>query len=434
MKGGLKVSFLASLVVLMAAVTASASGFGIYEWSARGNAMGGAVAANPKDASAIAYNPAGMTELEGNNMMLGASAINPYADMDFEGYEGSTAKSNVWIPPHLYMTNQLTDKWWVGIGSFSRFGLGTEWEETWAGRYNVTEASIQTLSVNPNLAYKLNDKWSFAVGGELMWMEFLQRKVVDHDSAANAFNGGKNNPNTYNTDTDAKLLGDSVGLGLTLSMFHKPLDWLSVGLTYRSQIKHKIQGDAYFARIGSQPGAVSQYSQNTTASGIIILPDSVTVAVAVKPMDKLTLEADLIWTRWSTYQELRIDYGIPLVPAAPTISDHSTSNKNWRDTWRYALGAEYALTDMVDLRAGYIYDQSPISDDGADYMLPTSDRQLYSTGLGFHWDNWVVDVSYIYLTSQEREYVDSHTSDGVLAGTSKGMVTHIGGLSLGYTF
>ncbi len=434
MNGGYKVLFMASLLVLLSVATASAAGFGIYEWSARGNAMGGAVMATPKDAATIATNPAGMTDVPGNSMVVGVSAINPEAHMEFSDpeYRDATAKSNVWMPPHAYLTSQLNDNWWLGIGAFSRFGLGTEWDENWAGRYNVTEASIETLSFNPNLAYKINDQFSVAVGAEVMWFQFLQRKTVDHGLGFVAAAGGLNNPNTFVTDTDAKLLGDSTGIGLTLSAYHKPLDWLSVALTYRSQVQQKLQGDVWFRRQGTEPALFAgTYDTNTEAEGKIILPDSVSFGVAVKPMDKLTLEGDVIWTRWSTYQELRIDYKSRLV-AISAASDHSASVKNWHDTFRYQLGAEYALNDTVDLRAGYIFDQSPISADHADYMLPTADRDLYSTGVGLHWDNWTVDLSYIYLVSDERSFT-AH-SGGILDGHTKDTITHIGGISLGYAF
>lgn len=265
-----------------------------------------------------------------------------------------------------------------------------------------------------------------------MWFEFMQRKTVDHGLGLVAAAGGNNNPNTYVTDTDAKLLGDSIGTGLTLSAFHTPTDWLSVGVTYRSQIKQKIQGDLWFRRQGSEPALFGDtYATNTEAEGVIILPDSVSVGVAVKPLEKLTLEGDVIWTRWSTYQELRIEYKRRLV-AVSAASDHSASVKAWHDTFRYQIGAEYNLNDMVDLRAGYIYDQSPISTEHADYMLPTSDRDLYSCGVGLHWDAWTLDLAYIYLVSAERNY--QARSGGILDGHSSDTITHIGGISLGYTF
>ena len=431
MKGGLKVFGLTMLMVAFMAGTAMAAGFGIYEWSARGNALGGAVVANPKDASTAAYNPAGATDLPGHHIYAGFSAITPSSKVDMNNYEDETGKSNTFLPPQFYYTGQLNDKWWLTAGVFTRFGLGTEYDEDWAGRYNMTEAAIQTLSFNPNLVYKINDQCSVGVGVEVMWMEFLQRKSVDRGLG---IFGTLNDPDTTGYDSDAKLLGDSIGKGLTLSFYHKPLDWMSVGLVYRSQMKQNIIGDVSFRKRGSQVnGFRTAYSEDMAANGVIILPDSVTLGVAVKPLDKLTVEADLVWTRWSTYEELRIEYEKPLVKGVAT-TDHSVSRKNWRDTFRYQLGAEYELYDWLDIRGSYIYDQSPIREDNDDYMLPTNDRQLFSAGLGYHWDQYVIDTSYTYLVSKARAYTFRGNSAGIRTGQAHDQDTHIFGLSVGYAF
>lgn len=427
---------MAAVALVMSYSLSFASGFGIYEWSGRGNALGGAVIASPKDASAVAFNPASITELDGNHAMVGVSVITPMAEVDLKNYDDATGKTNHWMPPHAYMTNRLNDDWWLGMGIFSRFGLGTEFEEDWAGRYNITEVAIEAMSFNPNLAYKINDKFSIAAGPEIMYLTFLQRKTVDHGLGAGGPFGSKNDPDTYATDTDAKLYGDSIGLGLTLSLFHKPTDWMNVGLVYRSQMKHTIKGDAYFRRQGSQSSPVAgSYTGNHGVEGTLILPDSVSLGVAVKPLDKLTVEGDLIWTRWSTYQEMRIEYDSPLIPGK-SYTDHSVSVKNWRDTWRYQLGVEYEALDWLDVRASYIYDQSPIQDDHDDYLLPTNNRQLYSFGLGIRVGDWTIDPSYTYLRSDEREYVNRGVNNaaGVQDGTAHDLETHIVGLSVGYKF
>lgn len=409
----LRAAGLTCLVVLMVAGSASAAGFSLYEWSARGNAMGGAVIASPGDASTIASNPAGMTDVEGMSLVAGVTGIYPMAKVNFNGaYNDATGKSNVWLPPHAYFSAQLNDKWWIGLGTFSRFGLGTEYDEQWTGRYNVYEASIESLSANPNLAYKLNDQWSFAVGAEVMWLQFLQRKAVDFT--------GVNNPNTYATDVNAKLLGDSVGVGLTLSAYYEPTDWLRAGLTYRSQMQHTVEGDATF-----EPGPFS----DAEAEGDLVLPDSVSFGVAVKPLDKLTVEADVVWTRWSTYNELTIRYRTPIIGAV----SQSSSQKDWKDVYRYQIGAEYALYDWLDLRAGFVYDQSPINGDRADYMVPANDRKLYSGGLGFHWEQWTLDLSYTYLESAEREY-STRQSEGIFKSEAVDLETHIIGMTVGYRF
>ncbi|WP_172961809.1 OmpP1/FadL family transporter [Desulfovibrio ferrophilus] len=416
---------MAMLAVLLMAGTAIASGFGIYEWSGRSNAMGGATYANTRDASTVATNPSGMTDLEGTHLLTGVSAIAPKAIVDFDNaaYNDSTGKSNVWLPPHAYVSHQLSEDFWIGAGVFSRFGLGTEFEETWAGRYNMMDASIESVSFTPVLAYRLNDQWSFSAGPEFMYMRFQQGKTVDNINVKD--------PTTTTSDTHAKLDGDSTDVGGVFAVTYKPLDWVTTALTYRTQVEHKIVGDATFSPIGAV-NPLGAYTTTAGAHGVITLPDSLTLAVAIKPMDKLTVEADILYTRWESYQELRINYDRQLIPGV-AASTQSVTEKAWRNTFRYQLGVEYALYDWLDLRAGYIYDQSPICDDHADYMVPANDRQLYSAGVGLNLDNWTVDLSYIYLSSDERAY-NNRPAEGVYSGEAHDLETHIVGVSLGYKF
>ena len=136
---------------------AQAAGFALYEWSARGNALGGAMIAKADDASAIAWNPAGITQLEGTQTLAGVSLIAPSNDMT-TSYNGIDTKEStnkkVFVPPHAYITHQVNDSLWLGVGTFTRFGLGTSFDQNWSGRYSSYDTELNSFSVNPNLAYK----------------------------------------------------------------------------------------------------------------------------------------------------------------------------------------------------------------------------------------------------------------------------------------
>ncbi len=303
--------FLLVLLLFQAAPVHSA-GFGIYEWSARGNALGGTLVGRADDPSAVAFNPAGITQLEGTRVMAGFTAIAPKSDVVTikDGKTTTTTtKDNIWLPPHAYLTYQLNDRYWLGVGLYSRFGLGTEYPDDWPGRYNVTYAGIKSVSLNPNLAIKLTDDLSFAFGLEAMWFEFTQKKMKK--------------VLTY-PDMPAKLVGDSIGYGFNVALHYKPTSWLSMGLLYRSQVEQSIKGDATFDRPDQLAQDHPTWFNDTGAKGDITLPDSFTAGVMVAPISKLTLEADVVYTRWSTYDELTIYYDNPLIPINPTTSSTTT--------------------------------------------------------------------------------------------------------------
>jgi len=412
-------TILAAALVLVGATSSFAAGFAMYEYSARGNALGGALTARADDPSANAYNPAGITQIPGAAFLAGATAINPEASVEMNG-ETTKARSKFWFPPHLYATQQLNDTFWLGFGLYSRFGLGIEYDDDWAGRYNTYEAGIQSVSLNPNLAVKVTDWLSVAVGPEIMWLHLTKKQKIDPTGAANPV-----------TDVDASLEGDSWGYGAVAGIHATPMDWLKLGLTYRSQVKQKVDGEAKFKK----PAALAALTvfNDTDVSGSITLPDSYTFGVAIYPTDKLSVEFDAVYTRWSSYDKLRIEFADPV--SSLSGSDVSESKKNWKDVWRYQVGVEYAATDRLDLRASYVYDMTPDPDDHADYMVPANDRHLFGVGAGFHiTENLNLDLAYTYLHILERD-IDARPAEGIPADSKfKDGCAHMYAVSLGYRF
>ncbi|HOW96889.1 MAG TPA: outer membrane protein transport protein, partial [Kiritimatiellia bacterium] len=163
------------------AQTGFGAGFALYEGSARGNALGGAMAGSADDASALYCNPAGITQLEGVQVMGGMTLIAPSTKVTTMTPAGSVTtetEENLWIPPHLYATWEASDRVWLGFGMYSRFGLGTEFDENWPGRYNSYYARIRSIELNPNIAYKVNDKFSIAAGLNATWFELKLEQAI----------------------------------------------------------------------------------------------------------------------------------------------------------------------------------------------------------------------------------------------------------------
>ncbi|MDL2291050.1 outer membrane protein transport protein, partial [Desulfovibrio sp. OttesenSCG-928-F20] len=154
---------------------AFAEGFALYEYSARGVALGGSMMARKPDPSAVAYNPALITQLKGTHVMAGVTAIYPKGKMRWTdpdtGEQGRTLlKNSIWYIPHGYFTHQINDDWFFGIGEFTRYGLGFEYPHDWPGRFNIYEVSLVSASLNPNIAWRATDKLSLAAGVEIVYV------------------------------------------------------------------------------------------------------------------------------------------------------------------------------------------------------------------------------------------------------------------------
>ena len=397
------------VAAVLAAQTVLGAGFGIYEGSARGNAMGTEVTADPASPSVLYNNAAGMTELEGTQVEAGVTLIRPSQTVVTTtpaGENNNYANSKWWAPPNAYVTHQINEKVWAGMGVFSRYGLGIDYEDNWAGRYNCQEATIQSLDINPSVAFKVMDNLSLAAGLRAEWFEFELFKAIPSGTPF------------VDPDLQFHMKGDSWGVGYNLGAFYKATDWLSFGLAYDSEIEQEVEGD-YDVNHPLLSGG--------DGSGDITTPGILRFGTSVQATEKLTVNAGVVYTMWSSYDELAIDFDPALLGAVSS----STTEKDWDDVFRYQLGAEYALNETWALRAGYIRDMTPDPDAHADYIVPANDRNLISLGVGYKQGDFFCDLSYTLLLIDDRD-IAARPADGVMPGELKDGDSHLIGVSAGY--
>jgi len=421
------------LVLILVASNAFAEGFAMTEWSARGLSLAGGMVARADDASAVAYNPAGITQLPGVYLMGGLSMVAPYGAV--EARQGGTTYTNnvrqaFWFPPHLYATWQLNDDWWLGFGFFTRFGLGNQYASNWVGKYNIYNVGLQTFSANPVIAYKVNDWLSLALGVELMRLDiFMEKKIAPIGANIPPFG-----PVTLRQENDMNMTGESYGVGMNAAVHVRFNEQWSAGLTYRSQVTHNVQGNIKFKRQDqagmSQQGipiAALPGLRDSNARATVQLPDSAALAVMWKPLPNLSFEVGTIWTRWSTYNELNV---------YPEDAPHSHSQKASRDGWNFNASVEYKPLDWLALRLGYWYETPVLNEKYAEYMLPTYGRDVLTAGVGFKWNTWTLDLAYAHMWIHPMSYNKSFDSGtpGVFSGSSKNAQTDMFSVSLGYSF
>jgi len=388
-----------TLLLLVPTLT-HAGGFSLYEYGARANAMGGANIALADDASAVAYNPAGITQQPGTSVMAGMTAIAPTADVRVGAQRSTTTQTNIYLPPHAYFVHQLNDKAWFGLGMFTRFGVGTQYGYEWAGRSNVYRAELSTYSLSPNFAIKLTDSLSLGFGPELMFSAADLRSVI--------------------AGHDQRITVDGVGIGAQIGLHYTFNDQWSAGFTYRTAQKHTDDGNVKWQE------AAGFYNGDISMS--LTLPSSYTFGVAYKPNKQWKLEADAIFTEWQNYDKLVYSYEHK--PGAVAAGD-ITSWKSWRNVWRFQLGGEYMARDWLALRGGFVWDQDPVRKGYEDYMLPSGDRKIYSVGFGIIDDKVTYDFSLMYLRNNHR---DINTRAGLTGGSISNSCAYLAGFSVGYKF
>lgn len=429
-------------VIFLAAVTLGSysfgAGFALYEGSARGNALGG-LTGQADDAAAVFYNPAGITQLSGTHVMGGVTLIYPFADLEtrniFDPSNASQAsyEDNIFTPPHVYYTRQLNDKWWFGFGFYTRFGLGSEFDDDWNGRYSSTNADIATLNVNPNIAYKVNDNVSLALGLNATWIHVVLEQAID---GLRFMGRPYNDPRTNTFDAKQSIEGDNWGFGWNVAAHFKFNEKWSLGVTYNSKIEQHITGGT--AKYNRPTGAVPDtwFIDTGVDADPIDLPDSAYLGISYKHSEKLGIGGGIVYTGWSSLERLTFNYDQPIVvvPSFNLALDTVSRELAWEDVYRYNIGFEHQLKPNFKFMWGLIYDESPVPDSTISYLLPANDRTLYNLGFGTQLGKWYLEGSYSYLTIKDRTIVQRQLEEGVLDSEVSSAGAHLLGFSLSRKF
>ncbi len=432
---------------------AQGAGFFIDLQDAKGMALGGAFIAQANNPSALFYNPAGITQLEGTQLSFGSTFIMPTTEFDnYDTGHNTEVDDNVWWLPNFYITHKFNDHVWLGLGSFSNFDIGTEWPSDWEGRYNSYEATIKTVTINPNVAYKFNNKFSIAAGLQIQYLDVrMKKKIGIFQVLGQPYDPQQeNSPNPlvsalYNPSADIKneVNGDNFGYGFNVALRFEPTDWLAFGVSYRSEIRHHIgdgdvdnsHQDAMAQQLATLLGGTPAYwlivlnnsFPDTGGSATLTLPQTLFLGAAVKPIKPLTIEVAGYWTDWSCWDDLTLHFDKPIAG----YTKQSTP-KDWDDVWGWRIGLEYVLNNWA-FRFGYVHDESPIPNDTLDFMVPADDRNLYNFGVGYSYKNFTVDGAYTYLTIDDR---DVSENDDIYrpSGELHDGYAHMFSITLGYKF
>lgn len=443
----LTVSVATAISLVSVSNGAHASGFALIEYggSGMGNAFAGA-AAVAEDATTVQFNPAGMVMLEGRQATGVMHLIFPKSDFSNTGSTGSTALGSPAltgndddggrnaIVPNFYYVMDIDDKMKFGMGINTPFGLATKYDDSWVGRYHAVESDVKTVNFNPNISYKQNDKLSFGFGVTAQYVDVVLSSAVDLGAVCYAALG----PAACTTlgvapqlnDGFARLTGDNWALGWNAGFLYQLSSDTRMGLAYRSEIKQEVSGDADFTVPGAASFATASGAfVDTGLSATITLPDSLAFSIYHDYNDKWAVLADVTWTGWSDFQELRIIYDNKVVDGTGAVisgQPDSVTTEDWDDSFRYSVGLNYRLNEKILLRTGLAYDETPIpSAERRTPRVPGNDRTWLSLGAQYKVDkSIIVDIGYTHLFVSDTPINNEFESSiPTLSATLKGEYT-----------
>lgn len=398
---------------------ANAAGFQLFEQSVSGLGTSFASTAAAEDASTLWWNPAGMSYLTGTNFTLAGHIVKPTAEFENQGSRtflpppgglplsggnGGDA-GGIAVIPNFYLTHAMTEQLTLGVGVNSPFGLTTEYDDGWVGRYHALKSALLMVNINPSIAWKINDAFSIGGGVNLQYAKAELSSAVDFSSiclgAASqnpslgpvCAGGGLTVPGNAARDGKATVDGDNWGYGFNLGAMWQIVPSTRIGFAYRSSVSQDLEGDVKYdnvpAAFAAAPPLAAQFS-NTGAKAGVDLPESFSLGVNSQIDERWALMADLTWTRWSRFEELRVKFD-------NGARDNVTTEK-WDDSFRFALGASYKPAAAWTLRAGVAFDQSPVSDEFRTPRIPDQDRTWLSFGANWKLSqNASLDFGYAHI-------------------------------------
>lgn len=400
-----------ALALTPASAALHAAGFGVDFEGARSVGMATAGSASAADASTIFYNPAGMTYLDRSEIIGGGTLFLLHdrftnrgstilgGALATPGTNGNDAIPPIAIP-WLYATYRLNQDLTVGLGLFAPFGLRTDYGTGFVGRYQSELAALKVIDLNPAVAYRPLPWLSLGAGLTIEYAQLELRQAIDFGSACVAALGAGPCAGAFalrpgQSDGEAKFKGNDVSYGYSLGVLADPIPGTRVGVNYRSHINHHFgsatqsfdvpAGARAFLTAGGAPTALS----GSNVSADLPLPARLSFGAMQSLPNGLELLFDATLTKWSVFRTTVI------TPSDPTTGAAAVIDQNYRDAWRFAVGANYVLNDQWTIRGGVGYDQTPIRAAFIQATLPDRDRVYLSLGASYRFSKvWSVDVGY----------------------------------------
>jgi long-chain fatty acid transport protein len=274
----------------------------------------------------------------------------------------------------------------LGVTMGSNFGLGLDYGSHWSGRYYVQEGELVFMGVHPNIGYRVNDWLSVGAGVSIMYGELNQKVAV-------------NNP-LNNPDGQLKLDADDLGYGYNLGVLVEPSQKTRLGLTYRSKIDLEFEDAISALNLSPALSTILDLAlgSNRQVDMDLTVPQAVMFSVFHQLNDQWAIMGNIGWQNQSVFGKT----GISLASSA--VSNSATADRNYHDTWHYAIGNQYRFAPQWLLSAGVAYDDSPVDDEDRTPDMPL-DRQIrYATGLQYDVnEDLTIGAAYTFLDAGEAK-------------------------------
>lgn len=441
------VTAMAGLAFAIGAGHASGAAFALAEQNVMGlgNAFAGS-GATAEDANTVWFNPAGLGRLSLTQFEVAVHLVRPSAEFHDKASQAALRQplggtggdaGDLAAVPNFYANLALSPTWRVGIGINVPFGLKTEYENGWLGRYQALKSEIETVNINPAVAWRATDNFWLGAGVNYQRFKATLTNNVNYTAALAQGYGQLAAAGQIPAAVIPSLIAATSGLDSFVSNTGDDSSWgwnvgamLSfngdanndpgasrLGLAYRSKIKYSVVGNASFTNptvptltgplaalnpaVQGVSAAINQTRLFNGGIGIDVeMPDTASLSYFHKLSDQWEFLGDVTWTGWSSIKEIAI--------VRTTGSTLGVLPENFKNTWRYSVGVNYNPTEKLVLRAGLAFDQSPVNDTDRSARLPDNDRTWFALGARYKYTRAInFDIAGAYIKVKDQSINNS---------------------------
>lgn len=395
----MKKLLLAVTAIAVTAGTAVAEGYQVNTFSARQEGMGHVGVALKLGAESNIFNPGALAFSDKTvDVTAGMSAIKSSVTANHNGTEYKTS-NKVSTPFNISAAFRIYDNLYAGVSMYTPYGSSINWGDNWAGAVLNQSVDLKIFTIQPTVSWRLLPKLSIGAGLMVSWGSVDLHKALVSSSSLDRLLGALGSDVRFGSISPAsvELTGSSdLSVGYNIGAMYEVTPRITIGASFRSKMQMKVsKGDAevFYANQAAQKilGNTLDNLNQTNFSAAMPCPYVLTFGVAYRPIDRLTLAFDAQLTGWKTYDYLDFSFD-----HLPDFDQHLS--KKYHNSWTYHLGAEYALTDRLDLRAGLMVDQSPVNKDHYNPETPGMTKIEPSLGLSFRpVKSFSIDVAFMYV-------------------------------------
>lgn len=416
----------AALVIITILVTPSlfAAAWKLEVQGARalGSAYAGS-AALARDGSTVWFNPAGMLLLRDTTITAAAPTIN----LEIEYHDSGASRGLGGLPlsgprvqdagtivavPHAYWVRPMSDRLAIGFGFNTPYGLGTDYRRQWVGRYQAVETQLLVYNLNPSVAFAVTDTLSVGGGVNFQYANGKLSTAIDFGTIG----AGAGIPGLLPQQNDGfvEIRGNDWDVGWNAGVLWHPSERTRLGVSYRAETSADIEGPARFdVPAAAVPLTLGGAFVRTEAATSLPMPESWAFGAYHRVTPRLALLADATRTRWSTHETLNVTFDNP---AQPPI----TQTANWKDAWRFSVGAEFELSDRLTLRGGIADETTPVPDATREPRIPEADHLWLAAGATWAFSQRLdIDFFLLHLETDDAPLTVSSPFAGTLSGNAQ---------------